>query len=378
MKKYEDILIIRSGGLGDMLFIAPAIHAIRTNFPDAKISTMVPASWVDFLRTNKDIDQVIEDCYQPFDGMGGFAHVIKVYDFDLVINFDPVKIYNYKDWPSGLEVKSIWSLVNHNALLIDFYKYNSPNLVLEICDPKKHNVKNCLSLLKKAGLNINSERLTLDIKREDAEFINNLLFEYNIGKETPLIALHPGTSSSDSPVLQNLLGRVRLLLKKRLPVDRKRWPLKYYADLVNLLHGELGIKVIITGSKYESRLAQQISIYSDLKPVNLCGKTTINQLAALYKTCCLVVCSDTGPLHLAAAVGTPVVGLYGYTEPAHTRPWMEESRFKIVSSNLECSPCKFSKRKKICWRANCIRKIRPREVFEAIKELISNQVKIDE
>jgi ADP-heptose:LPS heptosyltransferase len=199
-----------------------------------------------------------------------------------------------------------------------------------------------------------------------------LLSEYGIEKENPLIVLHPGTSSSDSTVLQHLLGRARLLLKKRLPIDRKRWPIKYYAELANLLYKEWGVRVIITGSQHELKLAREILGRLSIKPVNLCGKMTINQLVALYKICNLVVCSDTGPLHLAAAVGTPVVGLYGgYSNPAHTGPWMEEYRFKIIRSNLKCGPCKFVKRKKICWRANCIREIKPREVFAAIKELIS-------
>ena len=371
MSRYKNILIIRSGGMGDIIFITPALHIVRTNFPEAKISLLISPCWIDILKGNKDVDQVIENPYEPFYNIKGFEHILKSSNFDLIINFDPLKEYNYRVWPDELKIKSIWGLVNHNSSLADFSKYNFQDLILIISDPKKHNVENCLSLLVKAGLEVNFNQLIVNIDKQDETSIDSLFNDYAITSDGPLIVIHPGTSSSNCTIFQNLFGRIRLLSKRRLPVDRKRWPTKYYAQLVGLLHEEMNVRVIITGSKYEAALAQQISKQSNSRIIDLCGKTTIRQLAALYKRCNVLVCSDTGPIHLAAAVNTPVVGLYGgYTDPAHTRPWMEESRVKIIQSDFECAPCKNTKRKKICWRANCIRQIRPETVFRTIKELI--------
>ncbi|MBP7215903.1 MAG: hypothetical protein KBA46_01320 [Candidatus Omnitrophica bacterium] len=104
----------------------------------------------------------------------------------------------------------------------------------------------------------------------------------------------------------------------------------------------------------------------------MCGKTSIKLLGAIYARCRVVVGSDTGPIHLAAAVGTFVVGLYGFADWRHTYPWAEPGRVKIMQSTLECSPCQITGRKNLCLRAACMESIFPETVFDEINYFISH------
>ena len=357
--------------MGDIIFITPALNIIKENFPDAKISVLLPASFSAILEHNIYLDHIIKNHLHPFYDSVNLAKVLKPFNFDLLINFDPVKAHSYKDWLAELKIDTVWSLVNHNSDVSDFDKYNSKKFILSICSPKQHFVDNCLFLLRKAGLNVGSVKLRLDIDKQDRDFIDKLIHKFDIRNERPVIILHPGTSNSNITLLESLIGRIMFLLKGRLPVDRKGWPLEYYRELGGLLKRFCNAQIIITGCDSESRLSKRILKYACFDSIDLCGKTTIGQLAALYKVCSLVIASDTGPLHLAAAVGTPVIGLYGgYSDINHTRPWTEESKYKVMGSNFNCSPCRFDKRRKICLRAECMREIKPQEVLNMAKELI--------
>jgi ADP-heptose:LPS heptosyltransferase len=101
--------------------------------------------------------------------------------------------------------------------------------------------------------------------------------------------------------------------------------------------------------------------------INFAGKTTLTELAALYEKAALVISTDTGPMHLAAAMGTPVVALFGPTAPWRTGPFGKSHQ--IITAELECSPC-FKRR---CETTDCMSKISVMQVFDGVKKMLGNQ-----
>lgn len=367
MKDYRSILITRFGGMGDMLFLSPALHNIRFNFPNANISLIAAPFLCEILREDPNIDQLIEVRDSPFNTARRFTKLLKPYNFDLAINFNPHDKLVHEILAYGLKISACWSLIIKGSSPLDYNRYHYKDFVFYPWDAEEHCVKNYLSLIKKAGLSIISEKLRANVG-EDKSFIDDLFYKYGLKPGELLIALHPGVSGSNIPALLKPFAKMMFIFNKRTLVNHKIWKSKYYAELADLLHRKLQAKIIITGGKYEKRVGRKISKKLGFKPINLCGKTTFKQLATLYKSCTAVIGSDSGPLHLAAAVNTPVVGLYGHTDPSHTGPWMENSRFKVIQSGFEHGSCQYEK--KLFWRAICMDKIKPVDVFNAIKELL--------
>jgi len=142
----------------------------------------------------------------------------------------------------------------------------------------------------------------------------------------------------------------------------KLWEDSKFAELGDRIRQELGIGVILTGG--EAGPLERIKVRMKTAAFNLGGQTTLRELAALYRDASLVITTDSGPMHLAAAMGTPVVALFGPTDPARTGPYGGGHR--IVRRALSCSPC-FRKQ---CEAPRCMTEISVEEVFAAVKEIL--------
>jgi len=147
--------------------------------------------------------------------------------------------------------------------------------------------------------------------------------------------------------------------------ETKLWEDQKFAELCDRITGELGIGVFLTGS--EAGSLERIRGGMKRAAVNLGGRTTLKELACLYRRAALVVTTDSGPMHLAAAMGTPVVALFGPTDPARTGPY--GSGHCVIRRDLPCSPCL----KKRCETRECMREIEVGEVFEAVREMLTNR-----
>lgn len=140
----------------------------------------------------------------------------------------------------------------------------------------------------------------------------------------------------------------------------KRWPPRYFAELSRRLSGE-GLAVWLLGSPRDVELGEAISAESNGAAVNLCGRTRLVDAIDLLGAANVAVSNDSGLLHVAAAVGTPVVALYGSSSPVYTPPLTERRRILYLS--LECSPC-FSPECPL-GHQRCLRELKPDQVFGA-------------
>ena len=146
----------------------------------------------------------------------------------------------------------------------------------------------------------------------------------------------------------------------------KRWPVEHYADLARRFAAD-GKHIWLVGSQKDHDIAEQIVQLAPEACSNLCGKTKIDQAIDLIATAQLVVCNDSGLMHVAAAVGTPVVSVFGSSSPDHTPPLSDKA--KILSLNLDCSPCF----ERVCplGHTHCLTQLTPLSVYLAAQELMT-------
>lgn len=147
----------------------------------------------------------------------------------------------------------------------------------------------------------------------------------------------------------------------------KRWPAEHYAQLAQDFLQQ-GKQVWLVGSNKDFEVAEAINALTHKACVNLCGKTTIAQAIDLIASAQLVVCNDSGLMHVAAAVDTPVVSIFGSSSPKHTPPLSDKAQ--ILSLNLECSPC--FKRECPLGHTNCLKQLQPQMVASAAKCLMNS------
>lgn len=142
------------------------------------------------------------------------------------------------------------------------------------------------------------------------------------------------------------------------------WPLKRYAELVDVIASKLKAQPFLIGSKEDAVRVNELLSMTKSNPLNLSGKTSLLQLSALLKKADLLITNDSGPMHIASAVGTPVVAIFGPTRPVRTGPY--GNSHVVLQSGLPCANCL----KKRCSDLKCMESITVDEVFNSVKKLL--------
>lgn len=165
------------------------------------------------------------------------------------------------------------------------------------------------------------------------------------GLPVRFVVLHPGNSHSGG-------SRVNI----------RAWPTARWVELNRRLTAA-GIATVITGAPTEAALAAEVAAGGGL---NLAGRTDLPAMAGVMARAELLVCTDTGPVHIAAAVGTVVLGLYGPTRPTQTAPYGAPGQVQLIRHDIECGPCYGTPRHKTCTDNRCMQLITVDEVFDAV------------
>ncbi|HET9922108.1 MAG TPA: lipopolysaccharide heptosyltransferase II, partial [Ktedonobacteraceae bacterium] len=217
----------------------------------------------------------------------------------------------------------------------------------------KHEVDYCLELAQAAGATVTPEDRvpSLHVDAPAIQEVKQLLQQEGVQAERPLIACHVSSNNGQS----------------------KRWPVPYWATLLDRLIREQNAHIILTGAPSDLPLIAEITGRMREQPINLAGKTSLPQLAALLQHVDLMISGDSGPMHIAAAVGTPVIAIHGPTNPAHSGPVSPKAT--ILRSNIWCSPCYQAKNTADCrfYTTQCMRNVTPTQVFEVVREKLHEE-----
>jgi len=333
------ILIIKFGSLGDVILSTAALRAIREKFgANYKITFLVGEQSKEVLLRCPYIDELIVVDLKGKDkglkGMLNIARRLKGYNFDMVIDLQNNRKSHLLAYLSGCIKRYGYDNKKYGFLLNQRIKNNLPAI-----DPVEHQFK----ILEMLGIQLTNKHLELWPTEEDEFYIKELL-----GAEW-------------LSVNQKIVG-INISASERW--QTKSWPTEFIAKLCDLLKLK-DIRVVLTGTDNDIQQANILmKLIKDAKPINACGKTTVNQLACLIKKCAVYISADSSPLHIAAAVDTPIVALFGPTD--HRRHLPPSKNIIMLNKGLECSPCYKPK----CKSKKCMQGINPEEVLEAVEKLI--------
>ena len=332
------LLIIKLSSLGDVILSTPGLRAIREKFPHHKISFLVGEESKEVLLRCPYIDELlVVDLKNKDKGLRGLLNIARSLskkNFDLVIDLQNnrashlLSFFSLSTERYGYDNHKCGFLLNHRI------KDERPSL-----DPVTHQFR----VLKMLGIDLRDNRLELWPSKEDEEYVDNFLNREWLSADQKIIGI-------------NISASKRWLTKA--------WPKGQLAKLCDEL-GLRNIRVMITGTENDTQEANALAaMVKNTKVINACGKTSVNQLAALIKRCSLYISADSSPLHIAAAVNVPVIAFFGPTDPARHMP--PAKHYVIIRRELDCSPCYKPK----CRHKQCMNLITVEEVLEAIDKLL--------
>ncbi|MDI9569407.1 MAG: lipopolysaccharide heptosyltransferase II [Pseudomonadota bacterium] len=348
-----NILIIKLSAIGDVVHTLPALAALRRLYPRAHITWVIEAAAADLISGHPCLDQVLvshRKRWQEELRSGKIAKAIREIRrflrelrsrrYDLVVDFHGLfKSAVLTGMSRGVRKLGYDSLQEGSGL---FYNERIPE------DMSKHAVDRYLDfpayLAGQAGeAPIGPPEFFIPGDERRRQGTTALLAENGLDGEAPFVAINP----------------VALW-------PTKLWRADLFAALAERIVRELDLSVVITGSRQEQGYVA--AIVRDLKTrraIDLAGQTSLRDLACLYRRASLVVTTDSGPMHIAAAVGTPVVALFGPTDPRRTGPY--GPGHAVIRRELPCSPCF----RKTCPTRECMEGIGVDEVWEAVREKLT-------
>jgi len=337
INRNKRILIFNVNWLGDVLFSTATIRNIRANFPDSFIACIVPSSCYQILKGNPHLDEIIifdeKDRHKGILSKLNFVTLLKSKGFDTVFLL-------HRSFTRAL----ICRLAGIRERIGYYTKKRGFLLTESIRPPEKdslHRIDYYLNIIEKAGLRVEDRFLDFAVGEKDEEFVRTFLSKNGVGSDDLLVAINPGGNW--------------------VP---KRWPKEYWAVLSDKLMGELGAKVIITGSSSDISLAREIKSSLKLEPILASGILNLKHLGALCKMVDVFITADTGPLHIATAVGAKrIIALFGPTLPEITGPYPIKN---VVVFRKEVG-CKLPCYEAHCKDYRCMKAITPEEVLEQVK-----------
>lgn len=350
MKKICKILIYRIGNLGDTVCAIPAMVAVRQRFPDAKV----------VLLTNKETT-----------GNPDTEEILQGNDFvDEIITYDPTRLKNIcylKEFIKKIRLLQIDLLVylslsesTHMRLIRDWVLFSLLGCKKRVgfklpkpIDTRRvkgikipiflQEVDRLMSLLIPLGVDTSKIDFRLPIKDDDKRNVDILWNEYNLKDKNPIIVICPGA---------------------KFPA--KRWDIKNFVNLILILQKLFRATIILIGGPSDKADGETIIKKVGSSTVNFIGRTTYMESAEIMLRCNLLISNDCGPVHLAAAVGTPVVGIYSSRSfPGLWHPW---GKNHIVLRNDSVS-CRFCFRTE-CKTKECINSIGVEQVIEACSKYL--------
>lgn len=310
------IAVLRALYLGDMLVAVPAFRAIRARYARAEI-TLISLPWAEefALRFARYIDRFL-----PFPGYPGLEE--QLYDEERANAFVSEQVaYGYDlviQMHGSGQASNPFALALGGRVTAGYFQGEPPS-GLNPAEPYPDHLPEVLRNLHLAAMVGCPEAhpaLEFPLAPLDHREAHDLLPGIRANGR-PLVALHPGS--------------------KR---PTRRWPAAQFAEAADLLASRYAAKIVLTGAADEAPLVAQVARRMETEALNLAGRTSLGGLAAVMDEMDLIIANDTGPAHLAEAVGTPLVTIFGPGE--HTR-WapLDRQRFPIVRRPVACSPCDY-------------------------------------
>ncbi len=341
----ERVLLIRTDHIGDVLLSLPVVTALKREFPALKVDMLVQPNVAPLLQNHPDLNAVTtcdsEDESDPRIGILDLRKKLRSNQYDVVIILHPTCREAFLTFISHIPIR-IGSGYRAYSFL-----FNS-----RVYEHRKHNLKHeseCnLGLLRPLG--IDSEKLEKPLPEvhlfpQELEEAKAILKELGVDFDRPLIIMHPGSAGSSL-----------------------RWSAKRFAELSDLIVEKARVQVLVSWGPGEEDLAKYFLRLVSLPVFSLPKGTDLRSLAGIYKQGTLFIGNSTGPMHLAAAVGLPVIAIFSPIKANSETRWgpLGENHTIFKPPIEACDDCKGEK----CEYFNCMDRVLPEIVFDRVCDFV--------
>ena len=336
LPKNPKILIIKLRSIGDVVYNTAVYTPLKKSFPGCHLSVLVEHFSQDLVRHHPDVDQVLS-----FDKRSGWRQI--AFYYHLFANKYDVVIDMHEGTRGAVMcfVTQAPYRVGHKFAKRSFLY----NVKLEFWDlHPKHPMDYQVALIKKMGVKFDEIAPAIYISETAKIKGLELLNDAGINNQEPFCIVHPGAKIYD------------------------RWEAEKFAELADTLYSQYSMKILFTCGPGQKHLIDEITpLIKNAPHAFIC--TDLQELGAITQRAQFVVCHDGGYMHFAAALGAPVVGLFGWTNPGIWHP--PGNNTTIVSKEIECRPCNLKTRKEICWngRPECKSLIMVADIISAIAKV---------
>ena len=323
------ILLIKPSSLGDIVHAMPTLAALRERFPQAEVTWLVKRQWASLVEVIKGVDHV---CAVEQGLMGWLGRVpdLRAAGFDLVVDLQGLFRSGAMARLTGCTRRVGFAKAREGSPWFYTQRVTVPSVAM-------HAVDRYLLVAEALGAaRPNEPRFDFIDRREDRHAAEALLARAGLPASSPWIAM-------------NVSARW----------ETKRWPPQQFAEAADRLVDTRGIPIVFMGGPAERPETRAVMMLMRRKAVDLTGQTPVGLLPSLLRHATVLVTNDSGPMHIAAAVGTPVVALFGPTDPVKTGPYGQGH--VVLSHAVECRPC---------FRRECSRAV----VLECLTGVTSEQV----
>lgn len=339
------ILIIKPSSLGDVVHALPVLAGLRAAYPAAHIAWLVGRTFAPLLEGHPLLDEVI-----PFDRrrygrmlQSGtvaaeflrFVHQLRQSRFDLVVDLQGLLRSGVLSWASGAARRVGFAAAREFGWVFYTQRVRCPTR-------EAHAVEKNLHLARTIGLPVDPPAFPLGLRDEELAAMRERLTRAAGGPVARFIALVPGARW-----------------------ETKRWRADRSAELVARLHAGGFPPCVVLGAPDDRTFADAILAACSTPVIDLVGRTSLRELSAALALADLVVCHDSGPMHIAAALGKPLVAIFGPTSPARTGPYCRSAR--VVALPLPCVPC--LQRQCPLGHHNCMQQLDVATVLRNVREL---------
>jgi lipopolysaccharide heptosyltransferase II len=349
----RNILAVRLDSMGDVLMTTPALRALKARPQDRQLTLLTSSQGAAVAPLLPMLDRTIaydapwiKSTMLP----PSPCHELKLIEQLRSLQFDGAVVFTvYSQSPlpaamlcylAGIPYRLAHARENPYWLLTHWVRETEPDRMI------RHEAKRQLELVETIGSITDDWRLTVDVRREVRAAMAARLAVEGLDAARPWIVVHPGASAPS-----------------------RRYPFESFAAVARELVLDNDYQLVFTGSAGEVALIDAILDIAAVPAISLAGQTNLEELAAVLSLCSLLISNNTGPVHLAAAVGTPVVDLYALTNPQHS-PWCVPH--ELLFHDVPCKNCY----KSVCPEEHhhCLRLVPPAAVVNAVYRLLSNCV----
>ena len=315
---FHNFLVVRTDRLGDVILTLPLLPLIHRCYPGARVSMLLSHYTGEIVEGNPHADALL--WYD--DGTGRpvpfwqMVDLIRKERFDAVIVVHPTLRLAWMMTLAGIPIR-VGSGYRYYSVLFNRRVYEHRK------DARRHELEYNIQLLARIGCTV-PEKLEepdygISIPPEAARSVLEMRRSARVGLAKPLVVIHPGSGGS-----------------------AREWPLESFAELAENLQSRKNVDIIITGARQDDARARELHQRLGGQAVSFAGKLGLKELAALIQSASLFVSNSTGPLHLAVAVGTPVLGFYPQItamSPQRWGPYGGRSRTLVPDKPVDCADC---------------------------------------